>query len=131
MPLIKKGGVKIASVNDLDAYFKEEGITDRSAYEIIFSNKEKKAIYKQALKTVRVEVDHTEEDGSISKLVFDADKESRDLMSQAIEASSTLNVDQANWKMADNTWKLVNLADLKNAIAQGIKKHGDILRQYS
>ena len=58
---------------------------------------------------------------------FDGDDIARADMSSAILASETLNLTEHNWKLADNTWKIVQLDELKDAHALAIQAKGDIL----
>jgi len=58
---------------------------------------------------------------------FDADNVARQDMLSAIEASGTLGLTESNWKLADNTWKLIQLDELKEASALAIQAKGAIL----
>jgi len=58
---------------------------------------------------------------------FDADGIGRQDMLSAIEASGTLGLTENNWKLADNTWKLIQLDELKEASALAIQAKGAIL----
>jgi|FLOH01.1.fsa_nt_gi hypothetical protein len=59
--------------------------------------------------------------------VFDADDSGRASMNEAIAAAAILGLTENNWKMADNTIKLIQLADLKEALALGIQAKGNII----
>ena len=64
------------------------------------------------------------------KLTFDANERSRNLISQAVNASETLGMSTTSWKMADNTWKEVTLNQLREASAVGLVRHGEIMGEY-
>ena len=59
--------------------------------------------------------------------VFDADDTARSDMMAAIQASEILGITSSNWKLADNSWKLIELAELKEALALAIQAKGNIL----
>ena len=59
--------------------------------------------------------------------VFDGDDTARSDMMAAIQASDILGVTSSNWKLADNSWKLIELAELKEALALAIQAKGNIL----
>ena len=59
--------------------------------------------------------------------VFDADDTARSDMMAAIQASEILGITSSNWKLADNSWKLIELAELKEALALAIQAKGTIL----
>ena len=58
---------------------------------------------------------------------FDGDDVARQDMLSAIDASITLNLTENNWKLADNTWKIITLAELREASALAIQAKGVIL----
>ena len=58
---------------------------------------------------------------------FDADDSGRASMNEAIVAAATLGLTESNWKMADNTIKMIQLAELKEALALGIQAKGAII----
>ena len=58
---------------------------------------------------------------------FDGDDTARSDMMAAIQASEILGVTSSNWKLADNSWKLIELAELKEALALAIQAKGTIL----
>lgn len=59
--------------------------------------------------------------------VFDGNDAARESMLSAIQASSVLNLTEYNWKLADNTWTVVTLDELKEAHALAIVRKGQIL----
>ena len=59
--------------------------------------------------------------------VFDGDDVARSDMMAAIQASEILGITSSNWKLADNSWKLIELAELKEALALAIQAKGTIL----
>jgi hypothetical protein len=59
--------------------------------------------------------------------VFDGDDTARSDMMAAIQASDILGITSSNWKLADNSWKLIELAELKEALALAIQAKGTIL----
>ena len=61
--------------------------------------------------------------------VFDGDDVARSDMTSAILAADTLQTTEHNWKLANNTWKLISLAELKEASALAIQAKGTILAQ--
>jgi len=58
---------------------------------------------------------------------FDADDVARADMLSAIIASDTLGNTEQQWKMADNSWVLITLGELKEASALAIQAKGAIL----
>jgi hypothetical protein len=58
--------------------------------------------------------------------VFDADKEARQNMADAILASSTLGATETVWRLADNTEQTVTLDELKQAHATAISEYARI-----
>ena len=58
---------------------------------------------------------------------FDGDDTARSDMMAAIQASEILGITSSNWKLADNSWKLIELAELKEALALAIQAKGNIL----
>ena len=58
---------------------------------------------------------------------FDADDIARQDMLSAIIASDTLGLTEKEWKLADNTWKIIQLSELKEASALAIQAKGAIL----
>jgi len=58
---------------------------------------------------------------------FDGDSIARADMLSAIIASDTLGVTEHIWKLADNTWKIISLSELKEASALAIQAKGAIL----
>jgi hypothetical protein len=82
----------------------------------------KKAELKIKLEIITVDVDG---------YVFNADKNSRDLMAQAVSVAQYAGRTSAYWKLADNNWAEVTLEQLQQAITLGLQKHGDLLVQYS
>ena len=58
---------------------------------------------------------------------FDGDDTARSDMMAAIQASEILGITSSNWKLADNSWKLIELAELKEALALAIQAKGTIL----
>lgn len=101
--------------------------TEELAENAILERQSKKAARQVELDAITVSVD----DGKGGELVFQAGKESRDLMSQAVDAAVTLGVAVHKWKMADNTWQTVTLDQLKKARALGLQRHAEILAKYS
>ena len=59
--------------------------------------------------------------------VFDGDDTARSDMMAAIQASEILGITSSNWKLADNSWKLIELTELKEALALAIQAKGTIL----
>jgi len=58
---------------------------------------------------------------------FDGNESARINMLSALEASSFLNVNETSWKLADNTVKLIETTELKEALAKSILKCGQIV----
>ena len=58
---------------------------------------------------------------------FDGNESARINMLSALEASSFLNVNETNWKLADNTVKLIETTELKEALAKSTLKCGQIV----
>lgn len=58
---------------------------------------------------------------------FDADDAGRASMNEAITASAILGITESMWKLADNTIKLIQLDELKEALALGIQAKGAIV----
>ena len=58
---------------------------------------------------------------------FEGGDTARADMSSAIFASDTLSLTEHTWKLADNTWKVIQLAELKEAQALAIQAKGVIL----
>ena len=58
---------------------------------------------------------------------FDGDDTARADMASTILAADTLGLTESNWKLADNTWKLVQLDELREASALAIIAKGEIL----
>lgn len=91
-------------------------------------NSEKKAIkdaeiYKEEQSTLLNSLTVTTTNGN----TFDADNVARQDMLSAIDASATLGVTENNWKLADNSWKIIQLDELKEASALAIQAKGAIL----
>jgi len=59
--------------------------------------------------------------------VFDGDDIARQDMLSAIEASATLGLASSMWKLANNTWKEIGIAEMKEAHALAIQAKGAIL----
>ena len=59
--------------------------------------------------------------------VFDGDDTARSDMMAAIQASEILGITSSNWKLADNSWKIIELVELKEALALAIQAKGTIL----
>ncbi len=78
-----------------------------------------KVIKKGALNSITVTTSYGNE--------FDGDDIARSDMLSAIQAADTLQLTEHNWKLADNTWKVVSLAELKEASALAIQAKGTIL----
>ena len=58
---------------------------------------------------------------------FDADDVAQVSMMGAIMASDTLSLTEQAWKLADNSWKVIQLAELKEASALASREKGAIL----
>jgi hypothetical protein len=58
---------------------------------------------------------------------FDGDDVARQDMMSAIQAGETLGLTTTKWKLADNTWKDIGLAEMKEASALAIVAKGTIL----
>ena len=58
---------------------------------------------------------------------FDGDDVARSDMMAAKQASEILGITSSNWKLADNSWKLIELSELKEALALAIQAKGNIL----
>jgi len=58
---------------------------------------------------------------------FDANDVARQDMLSAIDASATLGLTEQAWKMSDNSWVTITLAELKEASALAIQAKGAIL----
>ena len=59
---------------------------------------------------------------------FDGDHIARGDMNSVLASSSTLEILEIEWKMADNTWVTVGLDEIREALALSILSKGDILR---
>lgn len=73
----------------------------------------------EALKTITV----TTTNGN----TFDGDETARTDMVSAIMTSSVLNLTEHAWKMANNTWVVITIDELKEALALSIQRKGEIL----
>lgn len=58
---------------------------------------------------------------------FDGDDVARESMLSAIQAGTFLGLTEHNWKLADNSWKLITMDELKEAHAKAIQAKGVIL----
>lgn len=58
---------------------------------------------------------------------FDGDDVARADMLSAIEGASFLGLTEKEWKLADNSWKLIQLSELREASALAIIAKGQIL----
>ena len=58
---------------------------------------------------------------------FDGDDTARESMLSAIQASGFLGLTDSNWKLADNTWKVIGITELQEAHALAIQAKGAIL----
>ena len=59
--------------------------------------------------------------------VFDGDDTARADMNSAINASAILGQTTSNWKLADNTFKVIDITELQEALALSIQEKGKIL----
>lgn len=59
--------------------------------------------------------------------IFDGNETARSNMSSAILSAEFVGQTEANWKMADNSVKLISLEELKEALALSIQKVGEIV----
>lgn len=58
---------------------------------------------------------------------FDANEPSRNNMLSAITASEVLGLTSSSWKLADNSIAIIDISELKEALALSIKRAGDII----
>lgn len=84
-----------------------------------YENIQKKAQKVEQLNTLVV----TTSQGNI----FDGNETARLNMVSAIQSAELLGQTENNWKMADNSVKLITLAELKEALALSIQKVGEIV----
>jgi len=102
--------------NTPEPEFTEEEIL---AKEIAEATAQAKADKEIALKTLTVT--------TTSGKTFDGDETARGDMLTAITVSGMLGVTETNWKMADNTFSIVTLAEMQEALILAIQKKGFIL----
>lgn len=61
---------------------------------------------------------------------FDGNLEARTNMTSAILSADLLGLKEENWKLADNSIKLIQLSELKEALALAIQEVGNIVKDY-
>lgn len=61
---------------------------------------------------------------------FDGNLEARTNMTSAILSADFIGLKEENWKMADNSIKLIQLSELKEALALAIQEVGNIVKDY-
>lgn len=61
---------------------------------------------------------------------FDGNETARNNMVSAITSADVVGTTEAEWKLADNTVKVVTLAELKEALALAIQEVGNIVKKY-
>ncbi len=103
------------------SWFDEESgeWTEDETLKEVFEAQQRKAVMQQQLDELTVEVDD---------MVFDANEKSITRMTAAIQSAEVLSKTEAEWKLADNSWQTVTLAQLKTALAQGILRVGEVLK---
>jgi hypothetical protein len=98
--------------------------------ELIQSELDKMSEYKEYRKVLKnKELDEIQVTISNGK-TFDADRNSRNNMLSALQASEILGQSQTEWKLSDNTWSVCTVPEIKQAIALGVQKEGEILKKY-
>lgn len=65
-----------------------------------------------------------------SGTTFDGNETARNNILSALAASDILGVDSIEWKLADNSLKLVNISELREVLALAIQEVGNIVRRY-
>lgn len=111
------------------SYFNEDGNEiSLFAYEqFVFD----KAVGKSVL-------DRTEKEYKLTNLVvttsegntFDGNETARNNMVSAIMSAELLGKTEEYWKLADNSTKLIQLAEIKEALALSIQEVGNIVKDY-
>lgn len=61
---------------------------------------------------------------------FDGNLEARTNMTSAILSADFIGLKEENWKLADNSVKLIQLSELKEALALAIQEVGNIVKDY-
>lgn len=84
-----------------------------------FEKAQKKALKQTKLENLTV----TTQNGN----TFDGNETARNNMLSAIQSAEFLGKTEHSWKMADNSVVLINLSELKEALALAIKKVGEIV----
>lgn len=92
----------------------------RTSQEIIDEAKELEKAEKQV---ILASITVTTSNGNM----FDGDDVARADMLSAIEGASFLGLTEKEWKLADNSWKLIQLSELREASALAIIAKGQIL----
>ena len=64
---------------------------------------------------------------TVDGLVFDGNASARLNMMSAIESYQLLNITESEWKLADNSIALVNINQIKQALALSIQEFGRIV----
>ena len=80
-------------------------------------------INKEAMTKALSEVVVTTANGN----TFDGDDVARQDMLSAIQAATVLGLTEHNWKLADNTWKVIGIDEMKEAQALAIVAKGAVL----
>lgn len=61
---------------------------------------------------------------------FDGNLEARTNMTSAILSADLIGLTEEKWKLADNSIKLIQLSELKEALALAIQEVGNIVKEY-
>lgn len=61
---------------------------------------------------------------------FDGNLEARTNMTSAIISADTIGKTEETWKLADNSQKIIQLSELKEALALAIQEVGNIVKDY-
>lgn len=100
--------------------FRTQKETDnQEAAELVSKNKISKQLELSSIKV-------TTTNGNI----FDGNELARNNMMSAILSADTVQITEAEWKLADNTIKTISLDELKEALALAIQEVGNIVRKY-
>ena len=62
--------------------------------------------------------------------MFDGNETARINMTSAIMSAELINKTEENWKLADNSTKLISIDELKEALALSIQEVGNIVKDY-
>ena len=113
-----------------DISYMTEGDVQVSVFEyeqFVFPNPVPEKVLKQAEKDYRLQtIKVTTTNGN----TFDGNETARNNMLSAITSAEFVGKDEEYWKLADNNTVLVQLPELKEALALSIQEVGNIVKDY-